>query len=220
MSTIFARDSEQHTAASAPPVGAASGTVVNNLDMLASGKVLVRVPTIDQEVWARIAAPGAGDGAGLFYVPRVDDEVLVVFANGDPTDAFLIGGLWNDRDRIPVDDPITALTTRIIRSGVTTAAGHEIEMDDLVQSVTITTSTDQKIVMDPAKIELTNLAGSVKITMDNASQAISITALRSISLEAPQISLKGASVEINGTASTTVKSTGVCNMTAPLVKIN
>ena len=220
MTTIFDRDTEQHAAAARRAVNVVSGTVVNNIDLLTEGKVLVRVPTIDQEVWARLAAPGAGSGAGFFYLPRIDDEVLVVFANGDPTDAFVIGGLWNDNDRIPVSDPVTALTTWIIRSGVTSAAGHEIEMDDLLQSVTITTSTEQKIVMDPTKIELSNLAGTVTISMDNVGQSISIKALSSISLEAAQISLKGLNVEINGTAVTTVKSSGMCNVSAPLVKIN
>jgi phage baseplate assembly protein gpV len=74
--------------------------------------------------------------------------------------------------------------------------------------------------MDPAKIQLTNLAGTVTISLDNATQSVSITAAASIKLEAPQISLKGATVEINGAATTTVKSAGICNVTAPLVKIN
>jgi uncharacterized protein involved in type VI secretion and phage assembly len=220
MTAIFDDDTEQQNAQLASRPSVAVGIVTNNLDLLLQGKILVRVPAIDQEVWARLAATGAGDGAGFFYVPRIDDEVLVVLANGDPTDAFVIGGLWNDRDRVPASDPVTALATRIIRSGVTSGTGHEIELDDLLQSVTITTSTKQTITLDPTKIELSNLAGTVKVTLDNTQQAISITAASSISLEAPQISLKGATVEINGAATTTVKSAGVCNVTAPLVKIN
>jgi uncharacterized protein involved in type VI secretion and phage assembly len=204
----------------APAVAIASGVVTNNLDVPMEGKVTVRIPAMDREVWARLTAPGAGSGAGLFYVPRVDDEVLVAFAGGDPNDAFLLGGLWNLGDRIPVSDPITALTSRILRSGVTAGTGHQIELDDLLQSVTITTSTDQKITLDPTKIELTNLAGSVKVTLDNATQSVSITAAASIKLEAPQVSIKGATVEINGVATTDVKSGGVCSVTAPLVKIN
>ena len=220
MATLFEWGTAKEESEEKPKVSIAAGTVTNNLDLLMEGKVLVRVPSIDQEIWARLSATGAGSGAGFFYVPRVDDEVLVAFASGDPTDAFVVGGLWSDRDRIPVTDPVTALSTRTIRSGLTAGAGHEIEMDDLLQSVTITTSTSQKIFMDPTKIELTNLAGTVKISLDNLTQSVSITAAASIKLEAPQISLKGATVEINGAATTTVKSAGVCNITAPLVKIN
>ena len=219
MATLFDWGTDGE-AARRPGAGIAVGTVTNNLDSLTQGKVLVRVPAIDQEVWARLAAPGAGSGAGFFYVPRVDDEVLVVFAGDDPTDAYVVGGLWSDRDRIPVGDPVSALAKRIIRSGVTAGTGHEIELDDTKQSVTITTSTKQKITLDPTTVELTNLAGTVKITLDNAGQSVKITAAASIELEAPQITLKGATVEVNGTAMTTVKSGVAVNVTAPLVKLN
>jgi uncharacterized protein involved in type VI secretion and phage assembly len=201
-------------------ISIAAGFVSGNVDMPMDGKVLVRIPAIDEEVWVRLVAPGAGPGSGLFYVPRVDDEVLVAFASADARDGYLLGGLWNMRDRIPVNDPLTALTSRILRSGVGAGSGHQLEMDDLLQSVTITTSTDQKIMMDPSTIELSNLAGSVKISLDNATQSISITAAASITLEAPKVTIKGATVEINGVATTDVKSGGVCSVTAPLVKLN
>ncbi|ANZ28488.1 hypothetical protein A4U64_26720 (plasmid) [Rhodococcus sp. WB1] len=203
-----------------PPISIAAGVVTNNVDVPMEGKVKVRIPSMDREVWARLTAPGAGSGTGLFYAPRVRDEVLVAFAAGDPRDAFLLGGLWNLGDRIPVTDPVTALTSRILRSGMTPGTGHQIELDDLLQAVTITTSTGQKITIDPTKIELTNLAGSVKVTLDNTTQSVNITAAKSITLEAPQVSIKGAQVEINGVAKTDVKSSGVCNVAAPLVKIN
>lgn len=219
MVTLFEWGTDEE-AARRPGASIALGTVTNNVDSLMEGKVLVRVPAIEQEIWARIAAPGAGSGAGLFYVPRIDDEVLVAFAGDDPTDGFIVGGLWNDRDRIPVGDPVSALAKRIIRSGVTAGTGHEIELDDTEQSVTITTSTKQKITLDPTKIELTNLAGTVKITLDNSGQSVSITAAASLKLEAPQITLKGATVEVNGSAMTTVKSGAAVNVTAPMVKIN
>ncbi|MCG5212171.1 phage baseplate assembly protein V [Streptosporangium soli] len=220
MATLFEWGAAREGAGDRPGVSITTGTVTNNLDLLLEGKILVRMAALDQEVWARLAAPGAGNGAGFFYVPRVGDEVLVALAGDEATDAFVIGGLWNDRDRVPVTDPVTALATRVLRSGVTAGTGHEIELDDLLQSVTITTSTKQKITMNPAKIELSNLAGTVSISLDNATQTVSITAAAGIKLEAPRISLRGATVEIDGTATTTVKSAGICNVTAPLVKIN
>lgn len=222
MATLF----DQESAPAGPASGHGSGltiavgTVSNNVDTLMEGKVLVRVPALERTLWARLCAPGAGSGAGLFYVPRIGDEVLLAFAGGDVTDAFVVGGLWNRRDAIPVDDPLTALTTRLLTSGVTDAAKHEIRLDDLDQSVTITTSTGQKVTLDPAGIVLTNLAGTVKVSLDNAGQAVTLQAAASISIKAPKISLEGATVEINGTASATLKSSGICNVTGTLVKIN
>jgi uncharacterized protein involved in type VI secretion and phage assembly len=201
-------------------VSIATGTVTDNIDLPMHGKVEVRIPGIDQVVWARLAAIGAGPNAGFFYVPRTDDEVLVAFSNDDPTDAFVIGGLWNDSDQVPVSSPVDALVKRIIRSGLTSAAYHEIEMDDAKQSITITTTTKQKITLDPKKIELTNLAGSVTITLDNTSQSISIKAIKSIDLQAAEINLKGGKVTVSGKVLTEVSSNTACNIKAPLVKIN
>ena len=188
----------------------AVGIVTDNIDLPMEGKVLVRVPALDQECGPGSRAPAPGTAPVLLRAPRRRRGAASRSPGGDPNDAFVIGGLWNEPDRIPVDDPVTALTTRILRSGVTAGTGHEIEMDDLLQSVTITTSTGQKITMDPTRIELTNMAGTVKINLDNTTQSMTIKAAASISLEAPQITIKGATVEINGSATTTVKSAGVC----------
>ena len=44
--------------------------------------------------WARVAAPMAGNGRGLYFLPEVEDEVLVLFERGDAF-PFVIGALWN-----------------------------------------------------------------------------------------------------------------------------
>jgi uncharacterized protein involved in type VI secretion and phage assembly len=222
MATRFEQDAAkaQESDGKGSRISVATGTVENNIDLITEGKIEVRVPSLNQTLWARLVGTGGGDDAGFFYVPRVGDEVLVAFADYDPTEGFVLGGLWSLRDRIPVTDPVTALTTRVIKSGVAPGTGHEIEFDDLLQSVTITTVTRQKITMDPTKIELTNLAGTVSISLDNITQSITIRAVKSINLEALEISLKGAKVEINGATMATVKSAALCNITAPLVTIN
>src|SRR5215472_6777154 len=75
------------------------GKVVNNCDLNTHGKVLVRIPSLDQEVWARQSGPGAGDGAGFYYCPRIGDEVLLGLNDNDPTAAFVIAGLWSTQDK-------------------------------------------------------------------------------------------------------------------------
>jgi uncharacterized protein involved in type VI secretion and phage assembly len=207
------------TAEAPPTLAVTVGTVSNNVDVPCEGKVLVRIPSLDRDVWARLCAPGAGGGAGLFYVPRVGDEVLIAFAGGDTNDAFVLGGLWT-RDSLPVDDPFTALTSRLMRSGVTAGTGHEIVLDDLQQTVTVKSSTGQKVTLGPAGTELTNAAGTVEVSLDNAGQAITLQAAASIVIKAPKVSIEGATVEINGSATATLKSAGLCNVTGSLVKIN
>lgn len=173
------------------------GTVVDDCDLVQQGKVLVRIPSLDQEVWARISSPGAGSGAGFFYNPRVDDEVLVAISGKNPVNAYIIGGMWNTKDTPPVDNPLELTTKRVIKTGLKDTPGHRIEFDDGVgQSITITTTTDQKIKLDPYTIEMTNKAGTVKITMDNKAQKITIQAVDLELSAVKSITLKATSIEI------------------------
>ena len=195
--------------------------VTNNLDVLAEGRVQVQIPSLPAyEPWCRVASVGGSSGRGFLLIPQIDDEVLVAFNQNDERDAYVLGGLWNTRDRPPVTIPTDFLTKRVLKTGMTSAVGHEIEFDDALQSIKITTSTSQKITIDPLKIEMTNLAGTVKITLDNTQQAISIEAVAPSELKAALIKLTAANIDINGTVATNVKSTGVCNITGTLVKIN
>ena len=196
-----------------------AGTVINNCDLIGHGKVLVRIPSLDKEIWARIAAIGAGSSRGNLYIPEPDDEVLVALNHDDPNDGFVVGGTWNTSDRPPVSDPIQLLTKRVIKTGKRGGLGHEVEFDDLQQKITITSSTQQKIAIDPTTIEISTTGGTAKISMDVAGN-ITIQAALSLTLKATQIKIEGAQVEINGAATTDVKSTGVCSINAPLVKIN
>jgi len=161
------------------------GTVLVPCDLIRQGKVLIRVPALGQEVWARLSGPGGGKDAGNFYTPREDSEVLVGFSDNDPNSAYIINGLWSTGDNPPIsNNPLDVSTKRVIKTGVKAGIGHEIEFDDGInQSVTITTSTRQKIVLDKEKIELSTLGGTVKVTLDLAKQTVSI--------QAPQIEIGG-----------------------------
>lgn len=199
----------------------APGVVRNNLDVLAEGRVQVEIPSLPSyEVWARVSSVGAGSSRGFCWIPQIDDEVLVAFNQNDERDAYILGGLWNTRDRPPLTIPTDFLIKRVIKTGIAGGLGHEIEFDDALQSIKITSSTQQKITIDPLKIEMTNLAGTVTVTLDNTQQAITLQAVASIELKAAQIKLQAVNIDIEGTAATNIKSTGVCSINGSLVKIN
>jgi len=196
------------------------GVVTDNLDLLGTARVKVRVPAQPAfEPWCRIAAVGGGSGRGFLWVPQVDDEVLVAFNQNDERDAYVLGGLWATRDRPPLASPADFLIKRVIKTGMTSGVGHEIEFDDAQQSIKITTSTKQKITIDATQIALENMAGTLTIKMDNASQTISIQAALKIELKATQISLQGTQVEIKGTT-IDLQAAGPCTIQGLPVKIN
>ena len=190
-----------------PKTSILTGIVTNNLDALGEGKVLVRLPAIDQEVWARLTGIGGGPGTGFFHAPNIDDEVLVALNQDSVNDAFVLGGLWGTLDRPPVDVPGEALFKRVYKTGLPDVPlGHTVEFDDAEQSITITTSTEQKVTLDPTKIELSTTGGQVSITLDMLTQSVSIKGLLSIELKAEgEISLSAARISINGDIQTDIK---------------
>src|SRR5947209_4655321 len=70
-------------------------------------RVKVKFPTMpkpkggeEDSFWCRITTLGASkDGMGVFFLPEKDDEVLVVFLNGDFNQGFILGTLWNGKDK-------------------------------------------------------------------------------------------------------------------------
>jgi phage protein D/phage baseplate assembly protein gpV len=116
--------------------GVTVGIVTNVNDPDRLGRVKVRFPWLDdshESDWARIALDGAGAGRGIFAAPQVDDEVLVAFEHGDPARPFVVGGLWNGKDRPPDDAVKPGRKLTLIR----TAAGRLIVLDDTAESLTI-----------------------------------------------------------------------------------
>jgi hypothetical protein len=123
------------------------------------------------------------------------------------------------RDRPPITIPTEFLTKRVIKTGVAGGLGHEVEFDDLLQSVTITTSTKQKIAIDPTAIEISTTGGSVSVKLDLTSQTLSIQAPLKIEMKASQISLEGLTVDIKGT-NINIQAAGPCSVTGLPIKLN
>lgn len=84
--------------------GVVVGVVTNNKDPESWGRVKVKFRGLSDEEesnWARLAQPGAGEARGAFFMPQVDDEVLVAFEQGDLRRPFVLGGLWSSKAAPP-----------------------------------------------------------------------------------------------------------------------
>jgi uncharacterized protein involved in type VI secretion and phage assembly len=82
------------------------GVVTNNADPEDMGRVSVKFPALGDDIesaWARIATPHAGNERGLLMMPQVGDEVLIGFEHGDMRRPFVLGSLFNGKDK-PGDD--------------------------------------------------------------------------------------------------------------------
>ena len=84
--------------------GVYSALVTDINDPENMGRVKIRLPWSpdkdgrDYEAWARIATLMAGNNRGSWFIPDVDDEVLVSFEAGDTRIPFVMGMLWNGQD--------------------------------------------------------------------------------------------------------------------------
>lgn len=58
--------------------------------------------------WIRVASPWAGQGYGGVQIPRVNDEVVVDFINGDPDRPVVLGRVYNDANMPPWALPAAA----------------------------------------------------------------------------------------------------------------
>jgi Type VI secretion system/phage-baseplate injector OB domain len=81
------------------------GLVIDNLDPLQTGRVLVQVPAIAGELpstWAMPCVPAAGIQAGLFIVPPIGSQVWIDYEQGDPDYPVWTGGFWGTVAEVPV----------------------------------------------------------------------------------------------------------------------
>ncbi len=97
--------------------------------------------------------------------------------------------------------------------------GHEVEFDDLLQTITITSSMPpggvQKIKLEPTGITLTNPGGSIKIGVDptNPTVSLSVEAVAGLEIKSDAyIKLSAPLID--------VESDGPCVISGKPVKIN
>lgn len=166
--------------------GVVIGIVTNNQDNQGLGRVKVKFPWLsdaDESHWARIAAPMAGKERGIYFLPEVDDEVLVVFEHGDVRFPYVIGALWNGNDQPPANNDDGKNNLRVIKS----RSGHVIKLNDEDGNETI---------------EIIDKSEKNRIVIDTAKNAITITSEKDITLSAPKgtIKLDAQKIEIKSSA--------------------
>lgn len=224
-----------HGANQAPVIG----VVTDNKDPdKKQGRVKVKLPYIVGTSgesggivtdWARLVVPGGGATRGVYYLPEVNDEVLVAFEQGDINRPYVLGGLWNGTDAPPkgndtiVDSSSGVVNQRIIQSRtghivtlddtdskqmitLVTQGGHKVTLDDTSGGVniTVTTTGGHKLVMDDTnkKVSIIDSSGNNSIVIDTSSNAITLTAQGNIKLAATgDVNISGNNISISANAS-------------------
>jgi hypothetical protein len=80
------------------------GLVLNNIDPMQIGRLLVQVPDVlglSTSSWAMPCVPIAGPQMGAYFVPLIGSGVWVEFEGGDPDYPIWTGGFWGSAAEVP-----------------------------------------------------------------------------------------------------------------------
>jgi len=151
------------------------------------------------EAWARLATLMGGKNRGSWFIPDINDEVLVAFEGGDPRRPYVVGGLWNGSDKPPASmDSDGRNTIKVLRS----RNGVKVTLDD-------STGQEQFIAETPAgqKVTLRDGPGSVEIVDSNGNaiklqpSGITITASARVSVTASIMDVSASVVSVSAALS-------------------
>lgn len=172
--------------------GVMPAVVVSIDDPNGHGRVKIKLPWIPDtgsgvyEVWARLATLFAGKDRGSWFIPDVEDEVLVAFEQGDARRPYILGGLWNGVDGPPHSmDGQNNIKLLCSRNGVKitlddsdgreklileTPGGQTITLKDGPGSIEAKDSNGNSIKMEASGV---TIEAAAKVTVNAAQVAVS-----------------------------------------------
>jgi uncharacterized protein involved in type VI secretion and phage assembly len=165
------------------------------------GRVKVSLPwspdtgNAKYEAWARLATMMGGNNRGSWFVPDVNDEVLVAFEGGDVRRPYVIGALWNGTDRAPESmDGSGNNYKKVLRS----RNGVKVTLDDQdgQEKFIAETPGGQKVTLKdgPGAVEIVDSNGnSVKLE----SSGVTITASAKVTINASTMAISAGMVTVD-----------------------
>jgi uncharacterized protein involved in type VI secretion and phage assembly len=177
--------------------------VTDNVDPEQQARVKIKFPWLmdaggdDEfyEAWARLATLMAGNERGTWFMPEVDDEVLVSFEAGDPRRPYVLGMLWNGQDAPPETmDGSGDNNVKTIRS----RNGLRISLDDTAgqESLALETPSGQSLVLKdgPGAIEIIDSNGnSVKLETGG----VTVDAAAKVTVNASMVEVSAGMLTVN-----------------------
>jgi uncharacterized protein involved in type VI secretion and phage assembly len=147
------------------------------------------------EAWARLATLMGGNNRGSWFVPDVEDEVLVGFEAGDPRRPYVVGALWNGKDAPPESmDGAGKNAKKVLRS----RNGVVITLDDTdgQETLTLETPGGQKVTLKdgPGSIEVQDSNGN---SLKMEASGVTVTASAKVTVNASTAEISAGMLTVN-----------------------
>ncbi len=174
-------------------------------------RIRVRIPTIDATgdgVWARLASFQAGSKRGAFFIPEVNDEVVLGCFNNNPDTPVILGKMYSSAHEMPF--PIEKENNI---QGIVSREDTKIIINDKEKSVEISTKAGNKILIsDDKKGIVLEDQNKNRITMDD--KGITIESAKDLILKAPS-----GNFNVEGVKNS-LKATANMELSGKLIKLN
>ena len=196
-------------------------------DPAGENRIQVKLPTIsttDDGIWARVATLDAGKERGTFFLPEIDDEVVIGFLNDDPRFPVVLGMVHSSAKPAPLtasdENPEKAFVSR---------EKLVMRFNDDKKSITLETPGGRVVTLDDDKkeISLSDQSGNAirlsesGIVIESAGE-LTIKAKKAIKMESKMdVALKAnTTFKAEGSAGVEVSSSATAVLKGALVQIN
>jgi type VI secretion system secreted protein VgrG len=230
------------------PIPAIHGTqtavVTDDLDQY--GRVKVKFPWFDEKTscWIRVSQPMAGKKWGWISLPRVGQEVIVSFEEGNPNRPIITGRVYNDKSMPPYELPANKTQSGIKTCGESCSSKfNELRFEDKQDNEEIFLHAEKDlrcVILNDETREITQnrtvtiKSGNDSLRVDKGKCIIEAqTSIElkvgenSIKIDQQGVTIKAMKVDIQGTATVDVKSPmtsvnadGILTLKGNLTKIN
>lgn len=215
--------------------GVVTAVVTNTNDPENLGRVKVKFPWLDatqESAWARPVQLIAGPSYGALLIPEVNDEVLVAFEQGDPNRPYIVGSLYNGKDKpqktsadlvkggkvaqrrieTPTLNRLVFFDHRGTKEGITLRTGDDkffLDLDKTNTTVVLSSNGDVRIEAKTGTLSITSqqdmvLKSGKNLTLEGTSKTL----------------IKGAQVEVTAQATMKLQASGPLEAKGAIIKLN
>jgi uncharacterized protein involved in type VI secretion and phage assembly len=176
--------------------GVYPASVVNNNDPNGSARVLVKLASGQPQntpVWARTSTLMAGNQRGTWFMPEVDDEVLVAFEGGNPGRPIVVGALWNSSAPPPEQmDSNNSRKSIVTRSGVRIM----IEETDKASVLVLQTPAGQSLVLEDADQNSVHIKDANGNSIVLSASGITIHSPGKVTVQANTVEIQASKIDV------------------------